>query len=61
MWEVLGLALGLTLILEGLLPLLSPGQWRAMFTRLTQLQDGQLRFVGLCSVVLGLLTLLLLS
>jgi len=60
MWELLGLALGLTLLIEGLLPLLNPAQWRAMFSRLLQLHDGQLRFMGLCSVGLGSLVLLLL-
>lgn len=61
MWEALGLALGLTLVLEGLLPLLNPQQWRALFTRLLQLHDGQLRFIGLCSVALGLLSMWLLG
>lgn len=61
MWEALGLALGLTLVIEGLLPLLHPAQWRTMFSRLLQLHDGQLRFVGLCSVALGVLTIVLLG
>jgi len=61
MWEALGLAFALVLVLEGLLPLLSPARWRALFARMLQLSDGQLRFVGLSSVVLGLLTLALLN
>jgi uncharacterized protein YjeT (DUF2065 family) len=48
-------ALALMLVLEGLLPLLSPGTWRAAFTRALQLTDGQLRFMGLGSVLVGLL------
>jgi hypothetical protein len=52
--EGLGLALALMLVVEGLLPLLSPGQWRAMFTRLLQLSDGQIRFIGLMSLGAGL-------
>lgn len=52
-------ALGLVLVVEGLLPLLQPGQWRAMFTRLLQLSDGQLRFVGLACVMTGLLLLVI--
>ena len=47
-------ALGLMLVLEGLLPFLSPSSWRATITRLLQLSDGQLRFVGLASVLAGL-------
>lgn len=57
MWEALGFALGWVLLLEGLLPLLSPARWRAVFERLLLLSDGQLRFVGLSSIAIGLLTL----
>jgi len=48
-------ALGLVLIIEGLLPLLMPQAWRETFQRLIVLKDGQLRFVGLISVLGGLL------
>lgn len=47
------------LVLEGLLPFLSPGVWRAMFERATQMTDGQIRFLGLTSLVGGLLLLAL--
>ena len=50
-------ALALMLVLEGLLPFLSPGAWRAMFERATKLSDGQIRFIGLSSMVIGLLLL----
>jgi uncharacterized protein len=54
-------ALALVLVLEGLLPFLSPGGWRRTFQRLLELQDGQLRFFGLCSILLGLLLLWLMA
>jgi uncharacterized protein YjeT (DUF2065 family) len=57
--ELLLGAIGLALIFEGLLPLLSPRSWRAAFERATKLADGQLRFVGLVCVALGLLLLAL--
>jgi uncharacterized protein len=57
--EVLVTALGLLLIAEGLLPLLSPRSWRDAFQRLLQLHDGQLRFFGLVAVAFGLLLILL--
>jgi uncharacterized protein YjeT (DUF2065 family) len=41
-------------VLEGLLPFMSPGAWKRTFARLLELQDGQLRFFGLCSMLLGL-------
>ena len=52
-------ALALLLVIEGLLPLLSPGTWRAAFERATRLSDGQIRFFGLISIVIGLLLLAL--
>ena len=48
-------AVGLMLVLEGLLPLLLPQSWREAFQRLMAFKDGQLRFVGLLSVLAGLL------
>ncbi|RYY98130.1 MAG: DUF2065 domain-containing protein [Comamonadaceae bacterium] len=55
--DVLWAALALMLVLEGLFPFLSPGGWRATFQKLLQLRDGQLRFFGLTSIVLGLVSL----
>jgi uncharacterized protein len=52
-------ALGLILVLEGLLPLVAPQAWRETFKRMITLKDGQLRFIGLMSVVIGLLLLFL--
>jgi len=43
------------LILEGLMPMLSPLRWRSLFEQLLQLQDGQIRFFGLIMVIAGLL------
>jgi uncharacterized protein len=54
-------ALALLLVLEGLLPLVSPGGWRRTFQRLLELRDGQLRFFGLCSILIGLGLLWLVS
>jgi hypothetical protein len=53
-WDALWTALALVLVLEGLYPFLSPRGWKRMFARLLDLQDGQLRFFGLCSMLLGL-------
>ena len=54
-------ALALVLVLEGILPFLSPGRWRRGIGQLMQLRDGQLRFFGLCSILLGLALLWLLG
>jgi uncharacterized protein YjeT (DUF2065 family) len=52
------MALALMLILEGVLPFLAPNVWRETFRRVTQMTDGQIRFVGLSSMLVGLLLLL---
>jgi uncharacterized protein YjeT (DUF2065 family) len=51
--------LALMLVFEGLLPFLSPGMWRQIFERATQLTDGQIRFFGLSSMIIGVLLLVL--
>ena len=55
------LALALMLIIEGLLPFLVPGFWRDAFRRLTEMSDGQVRFIGLTSMLAGLFLLLFLA
>ena len=50
-------ALALMLIVEGLLPFLAPSLWRETFRRITELSDGQVRFVGLTSMLCGVLLL----
>ena len=52
-------AVALMLVIEGLLPFLLPMVWRDAFRRLTELSDGQIRFVGLSSMLAGLLLLFL--
>jgi uncharacterized protein YjeT (DUF2065 family) len=52
-------AVALVLIIEGLLPFLAPGLWRDTFRRIMQLSDGQIRFFGLTSMIVGLLLLVL--
>jgi uncharacterized protein YjeT (DUF2065 family) len=55
MASTLLLAFALMLIIEGALPFLAPGVWRDAFRRITQLTDGQIRFFGLTSMLIGLL------
>jgi uncharacterized protein len=53
------MAVALLLIIEGLLPFLAPNAWRETFRRIMLLKDGQIRFFGLTSMLLGVLLLLL--
>ncbi|MEP7183147.1 MAG: DUF2065 domain-containing protein [Betaproteobacteria bacterium] len=61
MADTLLAAFALVLVVEGLLPLLAPRVWRDSFRRLTDLTDGQLRFIGLVSMAIGLAAYWLLS
>ena len=54
MRTVLLSALALMLAIEGLLPLIAPRAWRDMFRRIIELNDGQIRFIGLASMLGGL-------
>ena len=59
--DALWFALGLWLVLEGIFPFISPAGWRKTFMQLLQLDDGQIRFFGLCSVLAGVALILLLT
>jgi uncharacterized protein len=54
-------ALALMLVIEGVLPFLAPGLWRDTFRRITEMSDGQVRFIGLASMLSGLLLLFLVT
>ena len=47
-------AFALMLVVEGMLPFVLPGVWRDTFKKLIELSDGQIRFIGLVSIVSGL-------
>src|SRR5262249_11916824 len=51
------MAFALMLIIEGVLPFLLPKLWRNTFRRITQFTDGQSGFLGVSSVLVGLLIL----
>jgi uncharacterized protein YjeT (DUF2065 family) len=52
--DSLALALGLMLVLEGILPFLFPGQWRSTLDRVARFSDGQIRFLGMIALLCGL-------
>jgi hypothetical protein len=56
-WDLLLGAAALMLVLEGLLPFFSPPSWRGIFERAARMSDGQIRFIGLASMLLGCLLL----
>ncbi|MEK7768219.1 MAG: DUF2065 family protein [Pseudomonadota bacterium] len=59
MWDTLLIAFALMLVMEGMLPFLLPGMWREAFKKLIEAGDNQIRFIGLTSMLAGLLLLYL--
>jgi uncharacterized protein YjeT (DUF2065 family) len=57
-WSLLMLGFGLMLIFEGILPFASPARWRSVFEQAARLTDGQLRFLGVVSMIVGCAVLL---
>ncbi len=55
--DTLWAALALVLVIEGLLPFISPGTWRRMFEQVLKMHDGQIRFYGMASIAIGLVLL----
>ena len=58
-WTDLLAALAFVLVLEGLLPFLSPGATRRVFAQLAEKAERELRVAGLVSVLAGLVLLFL--
>ena len=56
-WSDLLAAVGLLLVLEGLLPFLNPNGTRRLFARLALLASNELRVAGFISMLLGMLVL----
>ena len=60
MWNELGIAFALILIIEGIWPFASPLGLRKMLLALAQLNDAQLRFAGISSMLIGVILLYIL-
>jgi uncharacterized protein YjeT (DUF2065 family) len=56
-WQDLLAALALVLVLEGIFPFLNPSGMRKKLLTISQMQDGQLRMIGMISMAFGLVLL----
>lgn len=57
MWHDLAVAACLLLVLEGMMPFLSPGGWRQMVQQIAMLSERNIRLMGLASMLLGAILL----
>ena len=59
MWDDVVRAIALVLVIEGMLPFLSPDGWRQAMIQAGQLSDKTLRIIGFASMIAGVLVLYL--
>lgn len=59
MWEDFLAALALALVIEGMMPFLSPGGWKQMIQSISQMEDASLRVMGLMVMIVGVVLLYL--
>lgn len=53
-WDVIIAAAALMLVFEGIMPFVAPAKWKETMRQAIDLSDGQLRFIGLIAMVIGL-------
>jgi uncharacterized protein YjeT (DUF2065 family) len=61
MWHELAVAFCLMLVIEGVIPFISPGRWRKMLLMLDQIDDNTMRMIGLGSMLAGTILLLIIN
>ena len=61
MWQELLSAIALVLVIEGVLPFISPAAMRRAIASLARLDDQSLRFAGLSSMLAGVILLYLIN
>ena len=61
MWHELAVAFCLMLVIEGIMPFISPGRWRKMLLVLDQIDDNTMRMIGLGSMLVGTVMLLIIN
>jgi uncharacterized protein YjeT (DUF2065 family) len=53
MWHEIAIALCLVLVIEGMLPFISPRGWRTMVLNIANVDDRSIRLMGFVSMILG--------
>jgi uncharacterized protein YjeT (DUF2065 family) len=61
MWHELAVAFCLMLVIEGIIPFISPSRWRKMLLVLDQIDDNTMRIIGLGSMLTGTVLLLMIN
>jgi hypothetical protein len=59
MWQQFGIAIALLLVIEGIIPFLSPTGWRKTLQVISEMPDEKVRLIGLVSMISGVILLYL--
>ncbi len=57
MWHEIITSIALLLIIEGMIPFISPDSYKKFVVRMSKLNDYNLRLIGLISIIIGVLIL----
>ncbi len=57
MWQDIFTAIALYLVLEGMIPFISPNRFRQAVSQITKFSDNHLRVIGMVVMIAGLLLL----
>ncbi len=57
MWEELWIAFALILVIEGIIPFINPTGWRETLRTISEMDDKNLRIIGLLSMIFGVILL----
>ena len=52
-WNEIAVAVSMVLVIEGILPFLSPRRWRSVAELAGRVDDRTVRMLGLCSMLAG--------
>lgn len=58
-WSLFLTACGLLLVFEGVLPFISPKQWKMLMQQMQLKNDHTLRIIGLMSMLFGLMLVMI--
>jgi hypothetical protein len=59
MWQQFGIAIALLLVIEGIIPFLSPTGWRKTLQIISEMPDEKVRLIGFVSMISGVILLYL--
>lgn len=60
-WQIYIVALGLVLVVEGILPFISPGRYRRFLKKMFDQSESAIRKMGLVMLVLGMIVIVIMQ